>query len=77
MKTVHLSSTTDANNNTAIANEVCNIWNKNAGIDTDFDVIDENIIEYDLAEGYEPILWSIDQVAWNEDGTASCVDLDC
>ena len=78
MKTITLSDTTRAENLTEIANEACNILNNDLtpNDSISFDVDGENIIEYDN-EKEESIIWIIDTVSWNEDGTASHVNLDC
>ena len=77
MKTLNLSNSTKAENLVEIANEACNILNSDADENQDFQVDGEDIIEYDLTEEIDPIYWKIDTVAWNEDGTASQVNLDC
>lgn len=77
MKTLTLSNTTKADNQAAIANEACSILNSDANEDQDFQVDGEEIIEYDLTEENEPIVWRIDTISWNEDGTASHVQIDC
>ncbi len=77
MKTVNLRNTTKAEDLIAIANEACSILNKEADEDTEYQTDGEDIIEYDLTEETDSVTWMIETVAWNEDETASQVNLDC
>ncbi len=75
MKTVELNNTSD--NFEKIAIEVAEILNSSVYDDSiDFQADGENVIEYDN-ENEDSITWIIDSVYWNEDSTASRVELDC
>ena len=78
MKTVKLDNKVNAEDHKAIAELTADILNKDNFLDDmlDFQADGENIIEYDH-HAEESITWYIDNVAWNEDGTASQVQIDC
>ena len=75
MKNVTLSNKSETIEE--IANEVFNILCKSADTFQDFQLDGEEIIEYDLAEEDDPIHWKMYTIEWNDDSTASHVNIDC
>ncbi len=72
MKEVILSNTTKAEKLEAVALEIAKILGQDA--ENDFQADGEVIIEY---EEEDSVYWSIDDVSWNEDGTASHARISC
>jgi len=79
MRGITLSGKTKADDYTALNAEIASILNGAVFSDenTDFQSDEDCITEYDLTEENDAVVWSIDFVSWNENGTASHAQISC